>query len=98
MQVNTDRYTKIVLTIIAVTLVLLLFKPQVQQSLTPSPAYALTKLDGVNDAINGQPIMLTDVYVRNTDGVPVPVKEMNKVEVYWTKPMPVYLADTSKTK
>ena len=95
MEIKTDRYTKIVLTVIAVTLVLLLFKPQVQQSLTPTPAYALSQIPEVKND-QGQAIMLTDVYIRNTDSVPVPVKETNKIEVYWTKPMPVYLADTSK--
>jgi hypothetical protein len=96
-QVNTDRYTKIVLTIIAVTLVLLLFKPQVQQSLTPTSAYALSQIPEVKND-QGQSIMLEDVFVRNTDGVPVPVKETGKIEVYWTKPMPVYLTDTAKMK
>lgn len=97
MEFKTDRYTKIVLTVIAVTLVLLLFKPQVQQSLTPTSAYALSQIPEVKND-QGQAIMLTDVYVRNTDSVPVPVKTADKVEVYWTKPMPVYLVDTSKMK
>lgn len=95
MELKTDRYAKTVLTIIAITLVLLLFKPQVQQSLTPTSAHAASKLEGVTgDA--GLPLLLTDCYIRNTDNVPVPVKEMQRVEVYWTKPMPVYTVPTPK--
>ena len=50
MEIKTDKYTKTILTIIAVTLVLLLFKPQVQQSLTPPSANALTQMEGVVDS------------------------------------------------
>ncbi len=92
MAVKTDRYTKVILTIIAVLLLALLFKPDVQKAFTPTSANAVSKLEGVQDP-DGTPIMLMDVYVRNTDGVPVPMKAIGKVEVSWDKPMPVYIVE-----
>ena len=91
MEIKTDRYTKVILTVIAVTLVLLLFKPQVQQSLTPPSAHALTMTDE-----NGNPVIVSNTYIRNPAKDPVPVKQTDKIEVYWEKPMPVYLVDTKK--
>jgi hypothetical protein len=92
MEIKTDRYTKVILTIIAVALVMLVFKPQVQQSLTPPPAQAASNMTDEN----GAPIILTNVYVRNLSKDPVPVKEAGKIEVYWEKPMPVYIVDQKK--
>jgi hypothetical protein len=92
MEIKTDRYTKVILTIIAVTLVMLLFKPQVQQTLTPTSAHALSQITDEN----GNPIILTNVYVRNKTGDPVPVKPTEKIEVYWEKPMPVYIVEQKK--
>ncbi len=92
MGIKTDRYTKVILTVIAVLLLALLFKPDVQRALTPTPANAISKLEGVMDS-TGSPVLLMDVYVRNTDGVPVPMKTIGKVEVSWEKPMPVYIVE-----
>ena len=97
MTIKTDRYTKIILTVIAVTLICILFRPELQTILRPQAADALTRIPGVVDD-NGNTIMLTDVYVRNTDGVPVPIKTVGKVQVFWDKPMPVYIADTTTPK
>ncbi len=91
MEIKTDRYTKIVLTVIAIALVLLLFKPQVQQSLTPPSAHALTLTDE-----NGNPVIVSNTMIRNDAKNPVPVKSTDKIEVYWEKPMPVYVVETKK--
>ena len=97
MEIKTDKYTKVVLTIIAITLIMLLFKPQVQQSFTPPSANALTQIDGVVDS-SGNKLFLTDVLVRNPDNLAVPVKPTQKIEVYWEKPMPVYVIEQKKDK
>ena len=92
MEIKTDRYTKIILTIIAVTLVMLVFKPQVQQTLTPTSAQAASRMTDEN----GNPIILTNVYVRNKADDPLLVKSTDKIEVYWDKPMPVYIVEQKK--
>ena len=93
MEIKTDRYTKIVLTVIAIALIMLLFKPQVQQSLIPPSAHALTLTDE-----NGNPIVVGNTYIRNLIKDPVPVKPTDKIEVYWEKPMPVYIVDKKDVK
>ena len=97
MEIKTDKYTKTVLTIIAITLVLLLFKPQVQQSLTPPSANALTQIEGIVDT-SGNKVFLTDVLIRNPENMPVSVKPTSKIEVYWEKPMPVYVVEQKKAQ
>ena len=92
MEIKTDRYTKIILTIIAVALVMLVFKPQVQQTLTPTSAQAASQMTDEN----GNPIILTNVYVRNKADDPLLVKSTDKIEVYWDKPMPVYIVEQKK--
>ena len=94
-EIKTDKYTKTVLTIIAITLLLLLFKPQVQEILTPTSAHALTRVEGIVDD-KGSPIFLTDVYIRNNEAGAIPVKQTQKIEVYWKDPMPVIMVEKSK--
>jgi hypothetical protein len=95
MMNQPDRYTKVILTVIAILLAGILFKDQIPALLSPTKAHALSRLEGVVDE-NGNQMMLTDVYIRNTDAKPVPVKVIGKVILEWNKPMPVYLVDTSK--
>lgn len=89
MVLHTDRYTKTMLTLIAFFLFCLVLKGLV---FIPT-ADALTRLPGVTDE-KGNPVMLTDVYVRNTPQSPVETNINNKrIEVYWTKPMPVFIVE-----
>jgi hypothetical protein len=90
MEIKTDKYTKIVLTIIAITLVLILFKPEVQKLMTPQTVYARA-LPGVLDA-DGNPLSVSDVIVRNQDAnKPIPIVPTTVIKVEWDKAMPVYI-------
>jgi hypothetical protein len=92
MEIKTDKYTKIILTIIAVTLVLILFRPEVQKMVAPQNAYA-RPLPGILDT-DGRPLSVSDVVVRNSDtNTPVPVVASTVIKVQWDKPMPVYIVN-----
>lgn len=92
MLVQTDRYVKFILTVIAVLLVLLLFKPQLQNILTPTPAHAQTRIEGIVDD-EGRRLFLTNVIVRNLPENAIPIVPTDKIKIVWDEPMPVYIVE-----
>lgn len=102
MEFKTDKYTKIILTIIAITLICILFKPEVTKLVTPQTASARIAAD-ILDA-EGNPLSVFDVVIQNKDGQPVPVilakpitiDPKTAIKVKWDEPMPVYIVGEKK--
>jgi len=102
MEIKTDKYTKVILTIIAITLICIFFKPEVSRMLTPQNSYARVD-DTLLDA-SGKPISVFDVIIRNQEGQTIPVTLKSAIQidptavikVKWDEPMPVYIIEKKK--
>ncbi len=102
MEFKTDKYTKVVLTLIAITLLCILFKPEIGKLVSPQDASARIATD-IFDA-EGNPLSVFDVVIQNKEGQSVPVIIMKpvkldataEIKVKWDEPMPVTVISDKK--